>query len=119
MMVVESFKKTVTIGETTCNYWYRLVRGQVSLSISGDKVLVQTYGVEIERQDHLNGNVINIERDCISTISPQRYKIHNLLKMLYDNQVSPVHLVEVLGEYVDKYIIDFDSALDVGVTNNI
>jgi protein tyrosine phosphatase len=118
-MVVESFKRTMTIGETTCNYWYRLVRGQVPLCISGDKILVQTYGIEIERQDYLDDSLINIERDCISTISPQRHKIHNLLKMLYDNQVSPIHLVDVLGEYVDEYIIDFDSALENGVTNNI
>lgn len=118
-MVVESLNRTVTIGEMTCNYSYRLVRGQVSLSISGDRVLVQTYGIEIERQDSCNGDVVNIERDCISTISPQRHKVHNLLKMLYDNEVSPIHLVDILGDYVDEYIIDFDGVLNSGVTDNI
>jgi hypothetical protein len=119
MMVVESLNRTVTIGEMTCDYNYRLVRGQVSLSISGDRVLVQTYGIEIERQDSRNGEVVNIERDCISTISPQRHKVHKLLKMLYDNEVSPIHLVDVLGDYVDEYIIDFDGVLNSGVTDNI
>ncbi|MDF2675395.1 MAG: Uncharacterized protein K0R09_3667, partial [Clostridiales bacterium] len=41
-----------------------------------------------------------------------------LLKMLYENIVSPLHLLDILGEYVDEYIIDFDSALKDTATNN-
>jgi hypothetical protein len=118
MMVVESLNRIETTGDITYKYFYRLIRGQVSLSLGEDNVVVQTYGVEIERQDYCNDIVVNIERDCISTISPQRYKVHNLLKMLYENIVSPLHLLDILGEYVDEYIIDFDSALKDTATNN-
>ncbi|WP_407644975.1 DUF6514 family protein [Clostridium polyendosporum] len=47
----------------------------------------------------------------MASISPQRHKVHNLLKMIYDNGVSPRHLIDILGEYVDTYVIDFDVAL--------
>jgi hypothetical protein len=108
MMVVESLNRSVNREEMTCNYFYRLVKGQVSLTIGGENMTVQTYGIELERQDVKDGEIINIERDSINSISPQRHKVHNLLKFLYDNEVSPIHLVDVLGDYVDEYIIDFD-----------
>lgn len=110
-MVVECLSKAEIIGDVTYTYCYRLIKGQVSLSISEEDIVVQTYGIEIERKDAIDGVVVNIERDSVETISPQRYKVHNLLKLLYDNLVSPVHLVEVIGEYIDEYIIDFDKAL--------
>ena len=110
MKVVENLIRIEKLNDLTHNYSYRMVKGQKSFSISGDNVIVQTYGIEIERQDICaDGMVINIERDSICIISPQRHKVHNLLKMLYDNQVSPIHLLDVIGEYVDEYIIDFDN----------
>ena len=27
--------------------------------------------------------------------------------MLYENQVSPIHLIDIIGEYVDEYVNDF------------
>jgi hypothetical protein len=30
------------------------------------------------------------------------------MRMLYENAVSPIHLIDVLGEYIDEYIIDYD-----------
>lgn len=109
MKIVESFKKTLTIGETTYNYDYRLTRND-SMIISGRIVNLQTYGIEIERQDYCDNTVTNIERESILFISPQRHKVHNLLKLVFENEVSPLHLVEVLGEYVDEYSLDFNAA---------
>lgn len=116
-MIVECFSRSESVEETTYNYYYRMVKGQVSFPSFGDRIVVQSYGIEIERQDVCNGAVINIERDCISSISPQRHKVHNLLKLLYDKAVSPMHLVDVLGEYVDEYIIDFDNDIPNMATN--
>jgi hypothetical protein len=108
MMVVESLNRSMNREEVTCNYFYRLIKGQASLVINGEKMTVQTYGIEIERQDVREGEIVNIERDSVSSISPQRHKVHNLLRLLYDHEVSPIHLIDVIGEYVDEYIIDFD-----------
>lgn len=117
MVVIESMSRSEVVDDVTYNYFYRIIKGQVTLPIGGDKVVVQSYGIEIERQDVKDGNVINIERDSINSISPQRHKVHNLLKLLYDNVVSPIHLIDILGEYVDEYIIDFDKELKETVTN--
>jgi hypothetical protein len=117
MIVIESMSRNTIIDDVTYIYFYRIIKGQVTLPIGGEKIVVQSYGIEIERQDVKDGNVVNIERDSINSISPQRHKVHNLLKLLYDNTVSPIHLIDVLGEYVDEYIIDFDKDMKEIVTN--
>ena len=68
----------------------------------------QAFGIEIERQDLVEGNIIQIERDFISKISNKEDKVKDLLKLIYDYQVSPIHLVDILGEYVDNYVSDFN-----------
>lgn len=108
MMVVESLNRNMNREDITCNYFYRLIKGQASITTGGEKMTVQTYGIEIERQDVREGEIVNIERDSVNSISPQRHKVHNLIRLLYDYEVSPVHLIDVIGEYVDEYIIDFD-----------
>ncbi len=110
-MVVESMVRNEVCEDMKKNYFYRLVKNKVSLSLGDDTMEVQSYGIEIERQDILNSSIVNIERDCVKSISPHRHKVHNLLKLLYDNCVSPIHLVDVLGDYIDEYIVDFDEAL--------
>lgn len=114
-MIVESMVKSETIGDREYEYNYRLLKNNVSLSYGNDTMEVQSYGIEVERQDIVNGTVTNVLIDSIKSISPYRFKVHNLLKLLYDNEVSPVHLIEVLGEYIDEYVIDFDEKLESAV----
>ena len=111
-MVVENLVRTESVEKIKYNYFYRLLKGKVSISCETDTIEVQSYGIEIERQDMLNGELINIERDCVENISPDRHKVHNLLKLLYDHTVSPIHLIDVLGDYIDEYIIDFDKEIN-------
>jgi hypothetical protein len=110
-MIVESMVRNEINEDMKHNYFYRLTKNNISLSINGEKMDVQSYGIEIERQDILNNSIVNIERDGVKSISPHRHKVHSLLKLLFDNCVSPVHLIDVLGDYVDEYIVDFDEAL--------
>lgn len=110
-MIVESMVRSETQEEMKYNYFYRLTKNRISLSVNGEKMEVQSYGIEIERQDILNNSIINIERDGVKSISPHRFKVHSLLKLLYDNCVSPTHLIDILGDYIDEYIVDFDEAL--------
>ncbi len=108
MMVVENLVRSENIEKIKYNYFYRLLKTKISITCEKDIIEVQSYGIEIERQDLVDNKLVNIERDCVMSISPQRYKVHNLLKLLYDKSVSPLHLVDVLGDYIDRYIIDFD-----------
>ena len=111
MVVIENLYKKVIDGEVSHNYFYRLVKSQISVSMYGELTKVQAYGIEIERQDTVNGAVECIQRDCVENISPQRHKVKNLLKMVYENTVSPIHMIDILGEYIDEYTSDFDEML--------
>lgn len=110
-MVVENLVRTEDVEKIKYNYFYRLLKGTISISCEKDTVEMQSYGIEVERQDMLDGKVINIERDSVKNISPDRHKVHNLLKLLYDNSVSPIHLIDILGDYIDEYIVDFDKEI--------
>ena len=107
-MVVENLIRTENRENVRNVYLYRLLKNNINITYGKDTIEVQSYGIEIERQDVIDGKLVNIERDSVNSISPERYKVHNLLKLLYDNAVSPIHLIDVLGDYIDEYIIDFD-----------
>jgi len=111
MVILENLSKKVTDEDVKHNYFYRLVKSQISVSMDNLPTEIQAYGIEIERQDIVNDTVVFIERDCVENISPQRHKVKNLLKMLYENTVSPVHMIDILGDYIDEYISDFDEML--------
>lgn len=117
MIVVEQMTRSVKGTDKNITYLYRLIKNTVNLSLDFDSLEVQAYGIEIERQDEQNCVITNIERDSILTISPYRHKVHELVKLLYDNEVSPIHLVDVVGEYVDTWVDDFDTELKIVSTN--
>lgn len=122
MIVVECIARNEIIEGMSKNYIYRLTKNNVSISLGADppdadSMEIQTYGIEIERQDMVEDCIVNIERENVKSISPYRHKVHDLLKLLYDNCVSPVHLVEILGEYIDEYILDFNESLKEIATN--
>ncbi|MEK6264577.1 MAG: DUF6514 family protein [Clostridium sp.] len=111
MIIIENMSKKLTENDVKHSYFYRMVKSQMSVSMYGELTHVQAYGIEVERQDIVNDTVVFIERDCVENISPQRHKVKNLLKMLYDNNVSPIHMIDILGDYIDEYIVDFDEML--------
>jgi hypothetical protein len=121
-MVVECITRNESIEGMKKNYIYRLTKDNISISLdmdnpSDEAMVVPTYGIEIERQDIVNDCIINIERDSVESISPYRHKVHDLIKLLFDNCVSPIHLIEVLGDYIDEYIVDFNEDLKEIATN--
>ena len=86
--------------KTKMVYNYRLTKENY---LSG-----QAYGIEVERQDFVEGVLIKIERDEIRKISSVKEKVEDLLELIHRNKVSPIHIVDILGEYVDNYVIDFN-----------
>lgn len=101
MKIIDSLTTEVIKDGIELKYTYRLIKSTYKGS--------QAYGIEVEREDLNCGQVVQIERDNIRLISNNRYKVSELLRLLYKNQVSPIHLVEILGEYVDEYIYDFNN----------
>lgn len=89
-------------------YKYILLEGEMVHETSGEKILVPCYGVEIIRED-LNGNSINaFDEDRIECMSAYKYKVMQLIKKLYINLVSPVHLIDIAGAFADEWVGDFD-----------
>ena len=100
MYIVESLHSDMKVDDKECKYSFRMFKENF---LDG-----QAFGIEVERQDFMEGNVVKIERDFISKISNNEEKVKDLLKLLCNYQVSPIHLVDILGEYVDNYVSDFN-----------
>lgn len=108
MNIVDTLSRKVTADGIEYRYEYNITKTKVLLSDYGLNKEVQSYGIEVERRDVSDGKVINIEREIVKNISPQRHKVQALAKLLFDNVVSPVNFIEVIGENIDDYIIDYD-----------
>ena len=100
MYIVDSLYSNYKNDEKESQYFFRMTKGEFAFG--------QAFGIEIERQDVIEGEVVWIERDSISKISNKEENVKALLDLVYKYQVSPVHLVDILGEYVDNYISDFN-----------
>lgn len=100
MNVVEEY---ICISNDT-NIEYRYAYRLITRKYNG----ITAYGIEVERMDYVNLKNINLERDSIELISTQKHKVKNLLMKLYSSQVSPIHLIDIIGSYVDEYIYEFN-----------
>lgn len=67
----------------------------------------KVYGIKIEREDTKDGKVIGKIEDKVSIISKNKELVESLLNLLYNNQVSPIHLVDIIGETVDNCVSEF------------
>lgn len=90
-------------------YVYRLIKKDFNGIIA--------YGIEIERKDYVGLANVNLEREKIEVISAHRHKVKQLLIKLFMNQVSPYHLIDLVGSYVDEYAYEFDSGMEEKVVN--
>lgn len=86
--------------EVEFNYCYRLTKS----TYKG----IPVYGIEIERKDYIGIKNVNIERDRVEMISYEKHKAKDILISLYKNKLSPIHLVDVVGSYADKFSYEAD-----------
>lgn len=100
MNIIETLSYELQNEGYTTTYIYRLLENNLN-SIKG-------YGIEIEQQKYVDNQLVNIERNSIERISTNKDKTAELLSILHRNTVSPIHLVEILGEYVDQHINEFE-----------
>lgn len=100
MLIEKNLKAMAQIEGKECTYIYRLVKEEYRNQVA--------YGIEVERQDVCEDQLVSLERDSVLKISNQKNKVEELLRTLYVNKVSPIHLVDIVGEYADKYSADFN-----------
>ncbi|NLL30680.1 MAG: hypothetical protein GX258_06465 [Clostridiales bacterium] len=101
-MYIENYLSGNVIKEENkeMRYYYRLIKE--------DFMNGHAYGIEAERQDFIEDKLVKIEREEIRKISNIKEKVEKLMYLLNDNLVSPIHMVDILGSYVDKYVSDFN-----------
>ncbi len=103
MNVVEEYTCVNKDSEIEFRYEYRL--------ISNNYKGMQAYGIEIERKDYIGVKNVNLEREKVDLVSVNRHKVKKLIVDLYNNQVSPIHLIDIIGGYVDENVYEFDNDL--------
>ncbi|KEI06899.1 hypothetical protein IRP63_11605 [Clostridium botulinum] len=111
MLIVENLCRSEDREDVRYDYSYRVVKNKVTFP-EIYKVQIESYGIEVERRDTVNGFLVNIERDSVKNISPNKDKVIALVKMLYKHTVSPLHLIDILGEYIDDYTTDYDEMMN-------
>lgn len=100
MKILEEYNIVIRNMDIKYKYYYRLLHDVYNG--------LQAYGIEIKREDYKGFIKVNEEEDSIKLVSTQMKAAKELLSMLYGNQVSPIHLVDVLGEFVDEHVYEFD-----------
>lgn len=68
----------------------------------------KVYGIEVVKGNFNNGKLLTTESDSVRLISPKLDKVRSMLETLYNGIVSPIHLIDIIGEQVDKCVIDFN-----------
>lgn len=110
MKQIVNLERILEEGTKKYKYNYILTKSDLSVSMGDSCVEVPAYGIVIEKENYADGELTGVDKESIEYISPYRHKVQEMLKLLYDNTVSPVHLVDVIGEKVDKCVSDFESS---------
>lgn len=99
-MKIKELTLTKNVNNITMRYLYKLLRTNFNKEY--------VYGIEIEREDIQGEKIINIEKESVDIISPKKEKVDDILNKLYGNEVSPIHLIDIIGLDVDKAVFDFN-----------
>lgn len=109
MNLVEEYTTINKATEVEFRYSYRLIENE----FKG----ITAYGIEIERKDYVGLENVKLEREKIEIISTHIHKVKELLMSLCTNQVSPLHLIDIVGSYVDDQAYEFDIAMQKKIVN--
>ena len=77
MKINKTLSKMVNINEREVKYIYRMTEKNIRNR--------QAFGIEIERQDFNNGEVINLERDYVNLVASEEKKANDILVLLFNN----------------------------------
>ncbi|MGL4759902.1 MAG: DUF6514 family protein [Sarcina sp.] len=101
MKIVKNLVSTLRLEEIVYEYAYRITETTFEN--------LKLYGIEVERVDYIKEVVVNIERESIDKISEDIVKVEELHKLVSTNLVSPIHLLDILGSYADRYIEEMNN----------
>lgn len=88
---------------------YYLLEDTKKISVNESNINVPCYGIEIISEKIVDGRLKDIFSDSLPVVSSIKSKVVNLIEFLKDNEVSPHHLVDIVGEYADEWVEDFNA----------
>ncbi|MDF2672097.1 MAG: hypothetical protein K0R09_362 [Clostridiales bacterium] len=94
--------------QTRYVFRYYLLEDTKKIFINESHINVPCYGIEISSEKIVNGSLEDIFCDSLTVVSSMKDKVVNLIEFLKDNQVSPHHIVDIVGEYADEWVGDFE-----------
>ncbi|EYE88858.1 hypothetical protein Q428_05630 [Fervidicella metallireducens AeB] len=89
-------------------YRYFLLQSLKEININDKSVEIPSFGIGVVSEELNDGKIINIREDSIEHVSTYREKVLNLIEFIKANEVSPIHLIYIAGEYVDEWVNDYD-----------
>lgn len=94
--------------QTRYVFRYYLLEDTKKIFINESHINVPCYGIEIVSEKIVNGRLKDIFCDSLAVVSSIKDKVINLIEFLKDNEVSPYHIVDIVGEYADEWVGDFE-----------
>lgn len=96
-------------------YRYYLLEGELELSQDGMAVSVPSYGIFESAHEVFDGEEVCFFEEAVECVSPDRIKVLDLIYLLKNNNASPIHLIDIIGEKVDEWVTDFDDVINEAI----
>lgn len=105
---VSEYVSTINYGDKMIVRKYAVVKSEVNVFNGGENVEVPSFGIEISEQV-IVGNTIEKEfGDAVVHISPYKDKVEALARKFCDEDLSPLHLSDIIDDMYFEYIADYD-----------
>ena len=92
------YGKRVVEPESLAKFYLELSMIESIIEVDGIEAI--TYGVQINKLDPEGGKILEIETIC--DITPDKPAIEKVARKLFDSEVEPVILHEIVSDYVDS-----------------
>jgi len=108
-MIIENLTKIMLENGNKYTYTYRLTKEKALLpkEVTEFNKVLDLYGIDVELEIYSEGKT-EVLKNYVRDISSKQSKVHNLMKSLHEHTVSPIHLLDVIEDFLDKYIIEYD-----------
>jgi hypothetical protein len=87
---------------------YYLLEGSKNINVCESGIDVSCFGIEITSEKYFDDQLVDTYSNSVEAVSSVKERVVNLIDFLKKKEVSPVHLVDIIGEYVDEWTSDFD-----------
>lgn len=98
-MLLESLNVKKEVNGMEMKYSYGIIESKYLENV--------VYGIYVSREYIDGEKVIDLYEDSIKYVSPIKEKVIGLRDLLYKGEVSPLHLIDIVGDFVDNCVNDF------------